>query len=421
MEQPEYTPHGAAKQLFETRDREIVIEGPAGTGKSRAVLEKINTVLNLYPGARALIVRDTRVSMSETVLVTLEKIVLCEGHPALGTASRAHRTTYDYPNGSTIVTGGMDNADRLMSSEYDIIGVFEATEITLEDWEKLLTRLRNGVMPYQQAIADCNPAYPQHWINRRAMSGSMTRLLSRHADNPKVTQEYLNVLRALTGSRRARLFDGRWAGEEGVVYDTFDKGIHVKRRDERWSSMFIGVDDGHTNPFVALLCGVDGDGRVHALREFYQPGTLLGQRVAAVRDMGQYTAIVDPSAATLIAELRSAGVHVVGADNDVVQGIYRVQERLRRASDGEPRFTLDPSCTHTITEFESYRWKTNNRAMTDDGKWKDEPVKEQDHAMDALRYVVAHVDGKSDVSATWVEPGRESKQDRRQKWLMGDE
>ena len=124
MVEVEYTPMGAAKALMECRDRELLIEGPAGTGKSRAVLEKINAAAWKYPGMRALICRATRVSMSETVLVTWERIVLGDGHPAIGTCSRAHRPTYEFPNGTTIVVGGLDNPDRLMSSEYDMVAAY---------------------------------------------------------------------------------------------------------------------------------------------------------------------------------------------------------------------------------------------------------------------------------------------------------
>lgn len=418
---PEYIPRGAAQELFGCRAPEVLIEGPAGTGKSRSVLEKIHAVCDKYPGARALIARATRASMSETVLVTWEKIVLGDGHPLIGNASRSHRLSYEYPNGSTVVVGGLDNPDRLMSSEYDIAAVFEATEITLEDWEKVCTRVRNGVVPYQQAIADCNPSHPGHWLNTRAMDPAvMVRLLSRHDDNPKVTEAYLRRLANLSGARRARLFEGRWVGAEGVVYDRFDKAVHVARRDGPWADTIIGVDDGYTNAFCALLVRIDGDGRLHVEREHYQSKSLMGDRVGAIKAMGAYPCVVDPAAASLIADLRANGVHVYEADNAVRQGIYRVQDRMLVQADGKPRLTVDPSCVNVIAEFESYRWKENRSAMSDDGRYQDEPAKENDHAMDALRYAVMRVDGQTRSSVVFMEPEQSSK-DRRQAWLSGDD
>ena len=189
-EQRCYEPRGAALDLWRCRELEILLEGPAGTGKSRAALEKLHAAAVKYPGMRGLIVRKTRSSASETVLVTFEEKVLTKGHHCLTGAHRRYRQSYEFRNGSTIVVGGMDrtgNQDhqaRIMSSEYDLVCAFEATEFSEDDWERMLTRLRNNAMPYQQIIADCNPGAPTHWLNRRANEGNMQRLLSRHVDNP---------------------------------------------------------------------------------------------------------------------------------------------------------------------------------------------------------------------------------------------
>ncbi|HLS00652.1 MAG TPA: hypothetical protein VK054_01520, partial [Beutenbergiaceae bacterium] len=89
--------------LLKFKGPEIMLAGPAGTGKSRASLEKIHLCAERYPGMRALIVRKTRVSLTQTGLVTFEDHVLPEGHPVLQGAQRSHRSTYQYPNGSEIV------------------------------------------------------------------------------------------------------------------------------------------------------------------------------------------------------------------------------------------------------------------------------------------------------------------------------
>ena len=65
----------------------------------------------------------------------------------------------------------------------------------------------------------------------------------------------------------------------------------------------------------------------------------------------------------------------------MLDGITKVQDYLKIQGDGKPRLTVDPSCVNTINEFESYVWKEN----------KDEPVKDNDHAMDALRYLAGNV------------------------------
>ncbi|MGC9260643.1 MAG: phage terminase large subunit [Phycisphaerae bacterium] len=225
---PPFRPLGAARDLFNSRRQEILLAGPAGTGKTRAALEKLFLCLLKYPAMRALLVRKTRASLTQSVLVTLEEKVIPPNHPILLGPSRSHRHSYILPNKSELVIGGMDNANRIMSTEYDMILACEATELNLSDWEKLLTRLRNAKMPYQQAIAECNPSYPEHWLNMRANNGLMLRLISRHEDNPiycdpktgQWTSEgtrYIATLGRLSGVRRRRLLEGTWAAPEGRV------------------------------------------------------------------------------------------------------------------------------------------------------------------------------------------------------------
>ncbi|HET8522271.1 MAG TPA: phage terminase large subunit, partial [Thermomicrobiales bacterium] len=149
-----YEPQGGARDLFFCTDKEVLLEGPAGTGKSLACLKKLDRNAVKYPGSRQLIVRKTRTSLTQTALITFEKQVIVAGGRV-----RFHTTrqAYLYPNGSEIVVGGLDKDSKVMSSEYDAIYVQEATELTEADWEALTTRLRNGVIPHQQLIADCNP------------------------------------------------------------------------------------------------------------------------------------------------------------------------------------------------------------------------------------------------------------------------
>lgn len=403
-----YQPFGAALKLFYCKDEEVLVEGPAGTGKTRAVLEKIHLCLLKYSGARALIVRKTRTSMTESVLVTFEEKVLPVGDPIKEGPTRRNRQHYDYPNGSALVIGGMDKADRIMSTEYDIIGVFEATETTEDDLEKLTTRLRNGVMPYQQIICDCNPGPSWHWLNQRANGGRMARLLSRHTDNPTVTDPYLEKLRALTGARRDRLFAGLWATQEGLVYDEFDAAIHVLETMpegwERWDKL-RGIDFGFTNPFVTQWWAKDPDGRLYLYREWYRTRMLVEDHARKIRDLSdaeKYTVTVADHDAEDRATLHRHGVQTRPAHKAVTEGIQAVQERLRVQRDGRPRifFLRDANVERdtelvdekkpasTLEEIEGYVWAESK----EDKAEKEEPVKLHDHGMDTMRYVVAEVD-----------------------------
>jgi len=378
------------------------------TGKTRGVLELIHALAEKYPQSRHLICRKTRASMTESVLVTYEQKVLPEGHACRdGGASRAHRQSYTYPNGSVIVVGGMDNPDRIMSTEYDTVTVFEATEISEDDWEKVNTRLRNGRMGYHRAIADCNPSHPAHWLNRRSSSGKMRRLFSRHCDNPSVTTAYLELLSNLTGARRARLLEGRWAAAEGMVYTEYDAAVHqIQAMPEGWQAWrkYRSIDFGFNDPFVCQWWADSGEA-MYLYREWYMSGRIVSDHAKEISRLSageDYEATVADHDREDRETLHRGGVYTIPATKDIDIGIDAVKDRLKVGPNGKPRLYVLASAlverdrrldetkrpTSLADEWDAYIYK-QDRA----GSAKDEPVDRDNHGMDAMRYAVMAVDG----------------------------
>jgi hypothetical protein len=409
-----YTPRGAARDLFACREPEVLIEGPAGTGKTLACLAKLHACLSKHARSRWLMVRKTRESLTESALVEYETRILIGRNAGIAAGpDRARRQRYTYPNGSVLVVGGLNKASRFMSTQYDGIYVPEATELTEDDWEKLTTRNRNGVMPYQQLIGDCNPDRPTHWLNQRANRGGLARLLSRHEDNPAVTLEYLATLDKLTGARKKRLRHGIWAAVEGAVYDQYDAAVHLLDRfpiPAEWRRYRV-IDFGYTNPFVCQWWAEDGDGRLYRYREIYRTQRLVEDHAAdIVRLSGneRYEATIADHDAEDRATLHARGIATVPAYKAVSVGIQGVQARLAKAGDGRPRLFLlrdslvetDPRLVEakkplsTEQEFDGYIWATS----PDGRPVKEEPLKVDDHGMDCARYLVACVDKLGDVA-----------------------
>jgi phage terminase large subunit len=102
------------------------------------------------PGVAGLIVRKTRESLGSTALETYRSFVATEailaGEVTFFGGNSERPAQYRYGNGSTINIGGMDKAMKIMSSEYDIVYAQEATELTIDDWEAITTRLRKGTL-----------------------------------------------------------------------------------------------------------------------------------------------------------------------------------------------------------------------------------------------------------------------------------
>jgi phage terminase large subunit len=126
-----YTPYGASRKVWESQEKEVLIPGPAGTGKTRGNLEKLHLACLKYPGCRVCLIRKTRKSLTQSVLVTLENQVFTpDWRRWFGNAQRDHRSNYHYPNGSEMVPCGMDDPQKIMSSEWDRAGLFESIEFT---------------------------------------------------------------------------------------------------------------------------------------------------------------------------------------------------------------------------------------------------------------------------------------------------
>ncbi len=424
-----YTPRGAARRLFEERGNEVVLAGPAGTGKSRVCLEKLHLLALLNPGMKGLIVRKTAVSLTSTTLDTFRKHVVVEaletGDVVWYGGSAQEAAAFRYSNGSRVLVGGMDKPSKVMSSEYDCIVVDEATELTETDWEALTTRLRNGQVSFQQIIGACNPDTPTHWLKMRGDSGQTLMLESRHEDNPVLVDadgratergaEYLSRLDNLTGVRYHRLRRGLWVSAEGVIYDTWDPAIHLVNRErlpKDWPRYWV-VDFGYTNPFVLQRWAQDPDGRLWMYAERYMTRQIVEDHARAVlaevtKDDGTWreprprAIICDHDAEDRATLERHIGMTTTAARKSVSDGIQFVQSRLKVAGDGKPRLYVmrdartdrDPDLveakkpTCTAEEVTGYIWQPSP-----DGKPnKDTPLKLDDHGMDCVRYMVAHLD-----------------------------
>lgn len=413
-----YVAVGSNRDLMEATGTETLVSGPAGTGKTRACLERIHRDLRRYPRSRALIVRKTRVSLSESVLNTYETQVLAPNSPIKVGPERRHRAFYQYPNGSRLILGGLDNPTRLFSSEYDLIYVPEAIEVTENEWESLLRALRNGRMPTQQLIGDTNPGASTHWLKKRSDAGRTRRIDANHRDNPayvdpvtgKLTPRgvrYFAVLEQLTGVRRLRLLLGIWAAAEGLVYDTFDPSVHLVDPfpiPPDWRRFRV-IDFGYTNPFVCQWWALDPDARMYLYRELYGTRRLVSDWAKEIKRLTGEESIENTLAdhdAEGRATLEDAGIWTNPADKAIEPGIEAVEERLRKAGDGKPRLFLFRGATverdellaeknlpcSTEEEFSVYC-----RPEAKEGKAvKEVPVKLHDHGMDAMRYGVRHAD-----------------------------
>lgn len=239
----------------------------------------------------------------------------------------------------------------------------------------------------------CNPEGPGHWFYRewicKAEERQMLHLRFRMEDNPTLSQETRQrYARTFQGAFYRRFVLGEWTAADGVVYDFFDASFvrpAPQGEAERW---IISCDYGTVNPTSMGLWGKFGSAW-YRVKEYYYDARLArrqqtdqeyARRLAELAGGREIEAvIVDPSAASFLETLRREGWNVRKAENEVLSGIRRTADALKR---GE--IVICEACEDAIREFGSYCW---DLAAGD----RDRVRKEHDHAMDEIRYFVATV------------------------------
>lgn len=239
-------------------------------------------------------------------------------------------------------------------------------------------------------IATTNPDSPNNYVYTDIVCNDeidkqVTKFLIR--DNPFLDPEYVDSLEhEYKGVFYQRYFLGEWVIAEGLVYPMFGPQCVVPTEEREYTTYCVSMDYGILNPTAMLLLGRTEAGIWYVIKEYYHSGRETNDQ----KTDEQYYAelerlcdgypvrelIIDPSASSFIALVRQKGKFAVRkADNSVLEGIQNTATCLARGC-----LLVNDICTNTIKEFGLYSW--------DDKAVKDTVIKENDHAMDALRYFV---------------------------------
>lgn len=260
------------------------------------------------------------------------------------------------------------------------------------------TRLRN---PHSQGFGTMNPSYPTHkikgWIDEADKGNpDYYQLHFMLEDNPYLDQAYKDRIKnSLSGVFYRRNYLGEWCLAEGSIFDFFDRSIYVLARPPRAADYWIvGVDYGTSNAFAAVLIGVNCGKYTQepplmwVEKEYYWDSKKTQrQKTSAefaddIKDFMEPYSVksvyIDPSAAHFRLDLQRRGIHPVNADNDVNNGIIKVTSEMKAG-----KLFICSECTNLIREIEGYVWHPKCKE-----KGEDEPLKQNDHAVDALRYAI---------------------------------
>lgn len=206
-------------------------------------------------------------------------------------------------------------------------------------------------------------------------------------DNPHIPKEEIDEAKTqLPEDTFAQEYMADFRKAEGLVYPEFDRVNHVASVEvfpDQIAQRLTGIDFGFTNPTSVLEVIHLRDGRFYVASEWYKTGKTNAEVIDWTKTLNANTCYPDPAEPDRIEEMRRAGIPVRDVKKDVAWGIGRVREAIVAG-----KLVVDPSCVNLLDELGTYRWK-EGRA---DANQPDEPEKHHDHALDALRYVIAMAD-----------------------------
>jgi len=279
--------------------------------------------------------------------------------------------TYTFPlTGSYIEFFGAEDSKKVRGPGRDILYVNEANNLAMETYVQLALRTR------KQIFIDFNPADDFSWVYDVADKPGNKLIVSTYLNNkanlPKAQIDEIESLRDLDDNLWKVYGLGQRGTSSETIYTHWKKVSQLPLKGE----VFYGQDFGYNVASALVRCEYY-EGKIYAEELIYEPKLTTNDLIEKYKAIGMNkTAEIfcDAAEPKTIEELCRAGYNAKPADKDVTEGIRKVK--------GMPLFITEDS-VNLVKEARSYKWKTDK-----EGRVLDEPVKFNDHALDALRYAV---------------------------------
>lgn len=366
----------------------LICDGAVRSGKTSVMgLSFFLWTMSTFDGQNFGICGKTVISAERNVIKPLLGIKYLREHFSIKfanhilTVSRGNKTNTFY------VFGGKDESSYQLIQGITLAGVF-LDEVALMPRSFVEQALARCSVTGSKFWFNCNPGNPNHWFYeewiQKAAEKDALHLHFTMQDNPSLSPEIRARYESLySGVFYRRYILGEWVRAEGIVYPMFSKEKNLVESFGGTGRYWISIDYGILNPFSAGLWCLR-DGVATRIAEYYYDGRKMGKQRT---DEEHYTeveklagdkyiqhVVVDPSASSFIETIyRHERFPVDKAINDVIPGIAYTSSLLAAG-----RIKICACCTDCLREFEAYSW--------DDNKPQDTVLKENDHAMDDMRY-----------------------------------
>lgn len=383
----------------------IIADGAIRSGKTVSMsLSFVMWAMSSFQGQNFAMCGKTIGSFRRNVLFWLKLMLRSRGYSI--TDHRADNLLVVRRNGIEnyfYIFGGKDERSQDLIQGITLAGVF-FDEVALMPESFVNQATGRCSVKGSKFWFNCNPDGPYHWFKvnwiDKCKEKNILYLHFTMDDNLSLAEDIKKRYREMyTGVFYKRYILGMWAVAEGIIYDMFSEALHVVKQIvcKVTNEYYVSCDYGTQNATVFLLWQKGMDFKWYCIREYYYSGrdeskqktdnAYADDLEAFLGNVKPRSIIVDPSAASFIAVLRERGFEVKKARNDVLDGIRFTGTQLNAGN-----ILFLSCCVNTIKEFASYIWDAK---AVEHGE--DKPVKQYDHAMDAVRYFCYTVLYKQEV------------------------
>jgi len=293
---------------------------------------------------------------------------------------------------STIWLRGWEAIETLRGQRFDFIVIDEVAMMKnfWGNWQEVIRPTLTDTVG--QGLFISTPKGFNHWYDLYNLQSKDSDYKSFHYtsyDNPHVPATELDKAKGeLTEDRFAQEYLADFRKTEGLVYKEFDRHVHVFDDKEIIKAIVmrhVGIDWGFTNPCAVLEIIEDRDRNFYVVSEYYQTSKTTEEILAHASTLGGNDFFPDPAEPDRIEEMRRKKMNVREVNKDVTAGIDSVRRLLKNK-----KLFIHSSCFNLIWELETYSYKDGKQGLNT----PEEPIKENDHACDALRYVLHMVSNK---------------------------
>jgi len=361
----------------------VINRGGARSSKSHSLGQLFISELTTGKNKLLLVTRKTFPSLRITAYKLIIDLLKEYNYYSFCNHNKTEHSLTWPSNGNWMLFSSLDDPEKIKSSQWNKIWMEEATDFTYDDFRILQLRLSGPrqANEYNQLFMSFNPIDAFHWIKTRLIDKEfgIKEIQSTYRDNPFLSSTYIDILLALkdTDPNYWKIYgEGEWGILENIIYRNWDT-IHPDWWPDNFDNVIYGLDFGFNSPSALIEISIKDD-EIYERERLYESGLTNTELIEKLHDLisdkSNYL-FADTAEPARIEEIAQAGFNVYPSDKSVKDGIDYVKS--------QKTIHIHQESENLIKEKRGYKYKE-----TKDGQVLDEPLKFNDHLMDAERYAL---------------------------------